>query len=234
LGVPEIKEDETLRGTTEGGDEAGGPSEASGSASASITTIKDDSDVEDDQRRSPLFGAMPSGQKRKRTSPSADRQRPPHPILVSSDSDSSNIEVIETESTPSTKKLDKGKGKAKEVVETPEPEENLLAFFQCPICLAPPMQAVLTPCGHIMCGACLFSTLKSHAVRHGRKPLPVGAYPTMSLSGRRLRSTGKPPLRGRILQGHCPVCRHEIEGGMGTVPGEGGVKYLEVKTITEV
>jgi hypothetical protein len=133
LGVPEIKEEETVSGTTEGGDELGGPSEASGSASASITTIKDDSDVEDDQQGSSLSRTMPStatGQKRKRTAQSTDRERPSHPIPVSSDSDVSNIEVVDAGSLPPSKKLDKGKGKAKEVVETPEPEENLLAFFR--------------------------------------------------------------------------------------------------------
>lgn len=29
--------------------------------------------------------------------------------------------------------------------------------------------------------------------------------------------------------GTCPVCRVEIDRGMGTIPGEGGVKYLECR-----
>ena len=42
-------------------------------------------------------------------------------------------------------------------VSTPEP----LSAYTCPICFSPPTNATLTPCGHICCGACLFTAVKS-------------------------------------------------------------------------
>jgi hypothetical protein len=39
----------------------------------------------------------------------------------------------------------------------PEPLSN----YSCPICFSPPMNATLTPCGHICCGPCLFMAVKS-------------------------------------------------------------------------
>ncbi|KAI5451637.1 hypothetical protein NCC49_001618 [Naganishia albida] len=135
----------------------------------------------------------------------------------------------------------KGKGKVPAKVDPDEPPENLLASFECPICFMPPVQAVLTPCGHIMCGKCLFDTLKSQAIRDGKRPNPVGQYPpTRHPPGKRRTKKElewertRPVLRGRILSGSCPVCRMELEGGLGTVPGEGGVKHLEIRTVTEL
>ncbi|KAJ9119124.1 hypothetical protein QFC22_003615 [Naganishia vaughanmartiniae] len=159
-----------------------------------------------------------------------------------------------------------GKGKGRAIVEDApgEPLENLLASFgelmilcgrfmsfanysrstilkECPICFMPPSQAVLTPCGHIMCGKCLFDTLKSQAIRDGKRPNPVGQYPpTRSQNGRRKTKKeielekSRPSLKGRLLTGSCPVCRKELEGGFGTVAGEGGVKSLEIRTLTEL
>lgn len=40
---------------------------------------------------------------------------------------------------------------------TPEP----LSAYTCPICFSPPTNATLTPCGHICCGQCLFTAIKS-------------------------------------------------------------------------
>ncbi|KAG7530174.1 hypothetical protein FFLO_05222 [Filobasidium floriforme] len=127
------------------------------------------------------------------------------------------------------------------------PEESLLASFQCPICLAPPIQAVLTPCGHVTCGACLFSTLKTQAIRERRPPNPTGQLPTSGPGMKKprgkadqeawFRRFGADPktgrIRGKILTGSCPVCRHDIEGGLGQ-PGEGGCIYLEICTVSSV
>jgi hypothetical protein len=40
---------------------------------------------------------------------------------------------------------------------TPEP----LSTYTCPICFSPPTNATLTPCGHVCCGQCLFTAVKS-------------------------------------------------------------------------
>ena len=42
---------------------------------------------------------------------------------------------------------------------TPVPEP--LSTYTCPICFSPPTNATLTPCGHICCGQCLFTAVKS-------------------------------------------------------------------------
>lgn len=46
-----------------------------------------------------------------------------------------------------------------------EPEP--LHTYACPICFASPTNATLTPCGHIMCGECLFTAVGSAAARMG-------------------------------------------------------------------
>ncbi|KAF8631632.1 hypothetical protein AX15_002272 [Amanita polypyramis BW_CC] len=36
-----------------------------------------------------------------------------------------------------------------------------LSEYTCPICFCPPTNATITPCGHICCGACLFTAVKT-------------------------------------------------------------------------
>ena len=45
----------------------------------------------------------------------------------------------------------------------PEP----LHTYSCPICFSSPTNATLTPCGHIMCGECLFTAVGAAAARMG-------------------------------------------------------------------
>jgi hypothetical protein len=74
----------------------------------------------------------------------------------------------------------------------PEP----LANFNCPICFTPPVRATLMPCGHVCCGECLFTSVK-----------------TMQR-----RNTYNPDATGREARGgaaRCPVCRAEIGGWDG-------------------
>ncbi|KAH9043439.1 hypothetical protein EDB84DRAFT_1472090 [Lactarius hengduanensis] len=47
----------------------------------------------------------------------------------------------------------------------PEPEP--LHTYSCPICFASPTNATLTPCGHIMCGECLFTAVGAAVARMG-------------------------------------------------------------------
>lgn len=38
---------------------------------------------------------------------------------------------------------------------------DLLSEYTCPICFSQPSNATLTPCGHICCGSCLFTAVKT-------------------------------------------------------------------------
>ncbi|KAJ6516857.1 hypothetical protein C8R47DRAFT_961092 [Mycena vitilis] len=81
-----------------------------------------------------------------------------------------------------------------------EPEP--LSAYSCPICFFPPTNATLTPCGHVCCGACLFTAVKTMA------------------------------QRGAMLPGasvaRCPVCRAQIPGWDGR---GGGVIGLKVRAV---
>lgn len=81
-----------------------------------------------------------------------------------------------------------------------------LSSYTCPICFSPPTNATLTPCGHVCCGACLFTAVKSTLQR--------GAF-----------------MGGGMGQGNlprCPVCRAPIPGWDGT---GGGVIGLRPKAV---
>jgi hypothetical protein len=47
----------------------------------------------------------------------------------------------------------------------PPPEPEPLSSYTCPICFSPPTNATLTPCGHICCGQCLFTAVKTTMTR---------------------------------------------------------------------
>ncbi|KAN0132960.1 hypothetical protein V8E53_009325 [Lactarius tabidus] len=83
----------------------------------------------------------------------------------------------------------------------PEPEP--LHTYACPICFASPTNATLTPCGHIMCGECLFTAVGSAAARMG----------IVSLAAR------------------CPVCRAPIPLWDGRGGGVIGLQPRVVITI---
>lgn len=67
----------------------------------------------------------------------------------------------------------------------------------------------------IVCGRCLFDTLKSQAIRDGKRPTEVGQYPPIRHPPGKRRTKkemewerSRPPLKGRILSGSCPVSIH--------------------------
>ncbi|WVQ94690.1 hypothetical protein IAU59_001770 [Kwoniella sp. CBS 9459] len=62
--------------------------------------------------------------------------------------------------------------------DAPEEEDSLGSGYSCPVCFCPPSQAVLTPCGHILCAQCLHSSLTAAI---GRNPNP---YPDNTAHGR--------------------------------------------------
>ncbi|KAF8557109.1 hypothetical protein OG21DRAFT_1505732 [Imleria badia] len=78
----------------------------------------------------------------------------------------------------------------------PEP----LSTYTCPICFSAPTNATLTPCGHICCGLCLFTAVKSTI----RRNMVVAM--------------------DRAPAARCPVCRAEIPGWDGRGGGVVGLK----------
>ncbi|THU98386.1 hypothetical protein K435DRAFT_661053, partial [Dendrothele bispora CBS 962.96] len=85
-------------------------------------------------------------------------------------------------------------------------ESTLLSSYTCPICFSPPTNATLTPCGHVCCGACLFSAVKSAVRRAGGGGMGGGGE-------------GGP---------RCPVCRALIPGWDGKGGGVIGLKMQAV------
>ena len=47
----------------------------------------------------------------------------------------------------------------------PPPPHDPFSAYACPICFCPPINATLTPCGHICCGSCLFTAIKTTTQR---------------------------------------------------------------------
>jgi len=43
----------------------------------------------------------------------------------------------------------------------PEPQHEPLSAYTCPICFFPPTNATIAPCGHICCGSCLFTAVRT-------------------------------------------------------------------------
>ncbi|EGN99337.1 hypothetical protein SERLA73DRAFT_182287 [Serpula lacrymans var. lacrymans S7.3] len=83
------------------------------------------------------------------------------------------------------------------------PQVEPLSAYTCPICFSPPTYATLTPCGHICCGPCLFTAVKSTMQRSVNlameRPVP-----------------------------RCPICRAEIPNWDGHGGGVVGLKMQVV------
>ncbi|KAF8198271.1 hypothetical protein K438DRAFT_703602 [Mycena galopus ATCC 62051] len=77
-----------------------------------------------------------------------------------------------------------------------------LSAYACPICFFPPTNATLTPCGHVCCGACLFTAVKTMIQRGAMQP--------------------------EACVPRCPVCRAQIPGWDGR---GGGVIGLKVRAV---
>ncbi|KAJ7280047.1 hypothetical protein C8J57DRAFT_119280 [Mycena rebaudengoi] len=84
----------------------------------------------------------------------------------------------------------------------PRTEPEPLSAYSCPICFFPPTNATLTPCGHVCCGSCLFTAVKTMTQRGAMMPESSVA--------------------------RCPVCRAQIHGWDGK---GGGVIGLKVRAV---
>ncbi|KAJ7025158.1 hypothetical protein C8F04DRAFT_1046777 [Mycena alexandri] len=85
-----------------------------------------------------------------------------------------------------------------------EPAPEPLSAYSCPICFFPPTNATLTPCGHVCCGSCLFTAVKTMTQR------------------------GQGAMRLEASVARCPVCRAQIPGWDGR---GGGVIGLKVRAV---
>lgn len=54
------------------------------------------------------------------------------------------------------------------------PPSNLLSTHTCPICFSTVTNACLTPCGHLLCGSCLFASVKTGVQRALEMAIPMG------------------------------------------------------------
>lgn len=89
---------------------------------------------------------------------------------------------------------------------TPPPDALLPEALSCPICMCPPKDATLTPCGHVMCGECLF----------------------MSVAGGMART--RAAMAGRP-EPQCPVCRATIDGWDGKGGGVTGLFFTTMHAV---
>ncbi|KAI0077800.1 hypothetical protein K474DRAFT_1038751 [Panus rudis PR-1116 ss-1] len=71
------------------------------------------------------------------------------------------------------------------------PEAEPLSAYTCPICFQPPVYATMTPCGHVCCGDCLFTAVKTtmqRSMHHGpeaeRPKCPVCRVPIPNWDGK--------------------------------------------------
>ncbi|KDN46507.1 hypothetical protein RSAG8_04160, partial [Rhizoctonia solani AG-8 WAC10335] len=119
----------------------------------------------------------------------------------------------------------------------PEDQGPLLSEYLCPICYSPPRSAIVTLCGHILCGSCLHgaTTTRQTAARPlcpvCRTPLPnlQFAFPSIQFSL-------NPNIPLNVMNG-------DRSGGagldVGTVeerwdPARSGVIGLEMLTVSEM
>jgi hypothetical protein len=135
---------------------------------------------------------------------------------------SPDIEIVEISSLPPpAKKKDKGKGKARAFSISPSPsqppiestttqpqnQEESLSEYTCPICFFPPSNATLTPCGHVCCGSCLFTAVKTTLQRGVSMGMMIGVGENVA---------------------RCPVCRAAIPGWDGKGGGVIGIKVRQI------
>jgi len=95
------------------------------------------------------------------------------------------------------------------------PASSLLSSTTCPICFSPPKNATLTPCGHLLCGECLFLAVGTGIQRM------VAQRPPPGLGG----PNGEVALALAMAEAKCPVCRAPIEGWDGKGGGVIGLKF---------
>ncbi|RPD66200.1 hypothetical protein L227DRAFT_135866 [Lentinus tigrinus ALCF2SS1-6] len=97
----------------------------------------------------------------------AQPSRGPSPLIEPSDDEDSPLASSSSGEGP------RRQTKLPEAV--PIQEGEPLAAYNCPICFSAPTNATITPCGHILCGECLFTAVKT-SIQRAAYTLPHGEH----------------------------------------------------------
>ena len=101
-----------------------------------------------------------------------DARTPSEPILLSSDDEDPSEGEWQVQSvrrlSPNELRRQRMNAarealrRAAHVPPRPTASHTLLSSYKCPICLCPPTNISVTPCGHIFCGSCLYDSLSTN------------------------------------------------------------------------
>ena len=108
----------------------------------------------------------------------------------------------------------------------PPPPPETLSEYTCPICFSPPTNATITPCGHICCGACLFTAVKTTLHRGA---MTFTREPNIARFVLCLVCFGIFGADAVVVR--CPVCRAPIPGWDGRGGGVIGLRPRVVITL---
>ena len=119
-----------------------------------------------------------------------------------------------------------------------------LAAYMCAIRFSPPSYATITPCGHVLCGECLFTAVAAGIQRALSAPGAliggVGGGGRIN-NVRGLRMGGIDGTGGGAMTppdaARCPVCRAVLKGWDGRGSGVTGLKLktkLKTKTVISI
>ncbi|KAH7318005.1 hypothetical protein B0J17DRAFT_686541 [Rhizoctonia solani] len=140
--------------------------------------------------------------------------------------------ITTTHNTPNKRHIDLSD------TEDPEEEEGpLLSEYLCPICYSPPQSAVVTLCGHILCGSCLYGATTTRQVTARplcpicRTPLPNLRFKFPSIQ---LGLSPNVPLN--VMNQHQTPNTNVNVGGSEDRwdPARSGVIGLEILTVNEM
>jgi hypothetical protein len=170
-----------------------------------------------------VWSTMPSEPPQTKKSQPSSKGKHPKSVSVS----------FPTPSPSSSSSSASTSGSTSKPLQQQQPQQQPLSTYSCPICFCPPINATLTTCGHVACGACLFKAVKSSMARgmwrggEDGEGLPKCVYISLSLlANSRWCADGmsRDPSR-------CPVCRAVIPGWDGKGGGVIGLKPRAVFTL---
>ncbi|CUA71882.1 hypothetical protein RSOLAG22IIIB_04828 [Rhizoctonia solani] len=115
-----------------------------------------------------------------------------------------------------------------------EDQGPLLSEYLCPICYSPPRSAVVTLCGHILCGSCLHgATTTRQTATRPLCPVCRTPLPNLRFASPSIQFNLSPDVPLNVMNGNRPS-----GAGTGTAerwdPARSGVVGLEILTVNEM